>query len=105
MKSAVINQTSIDFENENNTAKLRANGSMIKFQGFLYAYEAEIDEDSKKEEDKKLPELNKGQLLKPTGEVEQKQSYIVLHQDIVKQQLSKQWKSWVLVDHQLILPY
>ncbi len=75
MKSAVINQTSIDFENENNTAKLRANGSVIKFQGFLYAYEAEIDEDSKKEEDKKLPELNKGQLLKPTGEVEQKQSY------------------------------
>ena len=75
MKSAVINQTSIDFENENNTAMLRANGSVIKFQGFLYAYEAEIDEDGKKEDDKKLPELSKEQFLNPTGKVEQKQSF------------------------------
>lgn len=43
---------------------LRATGSILKFQGFLAAYEEKFDEDDKEDETKLLPPLTEGQILK-----------------------------------------
>lgn len=42
---------------------LRATGSVIKFQGFLAAYEEKVDDEEKDEESRVLPNLEEGQLL------------------------------------------
>ena len=76
MEPAVINLTGVDIANADNTAILRANGSVIKFAGFLSAYDAEIDEDKEgNDDDKKLPAMERGQKLTPAGEVDEKQSF------------------------------
>ncbi|MGB1360741.1 MAG: type I DNA topoisomerase [Alphaproteobacteria bacterium] len=77
MKSAVVSLTSVDIENSNNTAKLRATGSVTKFQGFLSVYSEEIDEDKETdtEENNKLPAIAKGETLKPVDKTIQKQSF------------------------------
>lgn len=43
---------------------LRATGSVIKFQGFLAAYEEKMDDEDKGDEGKVLPNLEEGQTLK-----------------------------------------
>ena len=54
MASAIINKTIIDFESINksdiqNFVTLRANGSVIKFDGFLKIYNEGVDEKNSSE--------------------------------------------------------
>jgi DNA topoisomerase-1 len=62
MVPAVYDTVSADIDAQNNII-LRATGSVIKFQGFLAAYEEKQDESELEEESKKLPQLEEGQML------------------------------------------
>ena len=65
MESADFERTSADISAEGNDGKtytLRANGSVLKFDGFLKVYEEGTD-DSEDEEDKRLPKLVKGDVV------------------------------------------
>jgi DNA topoisomerase-1 len=60
MESAVMDQATIDFSGANG-AILRANGSVIKFDGFLKVYTEGKDETSEEDEDdRRLPEIKDG---------------------------------------------
>ena len=59
MNSAIFDQVAIDFETEDKYAILRANGSVIKFDGYRAVY----DDGGDKDEDKILPKLDQGQVL------------------------------------------
>ena len=64
MKSAIINQVSVNITNEDNQIVFRANGSSLKFKGMLAIYQDSKDEDENdKDENNHLPELNEGDTL------------------------------------------
>ena len=62
MESAVLDQLSITFAANDNTAKLRASGSTIKFPGFIALYREGVDDaaDGDNDDDKLLPNLPTG---------------------------------------------
>ena len=65
MESAEFERTSADITTTGNDGKpysLRANGSVLKFDGFLKVYE-EGKDDSEDEDDKRLPKLTKGDVI------------------------------------------
>jgi DNA topoisomerase-1 len=66
MLPAVYDQTTIDVQAEDYT--FRANGSVMKFEGYLAAYQAVKDEEEKEDEgdadDKRLPQVREGEQLK-----------------------------------------
>ena len=62
MESAVFDQVVIDFETQDKYATLRANGSVVKFDGYQRVYEEGRD-DEEDEESRKLPIINKGEKL------------------------------------------
>ena len=66
MVPAVFDQTAIDVQAEDYT--FRANGSVMKFEGYLAAYQAVKDEEEKEDEgdadDKRLPQVREGEQLK-----------------------------------------
>lgn len=64
MTPAVYDQTTVDIEAGN--AIFRATGSIIKFKGFTALYEEtkEDDDDNNKNEDRILPDMEKGEILK-----------------------------------------
>ena len=64
MTPAIYDQTSVDIKT--GKAIFRANGSVIKFNGFtvLYTEGKEDDEDKSKDDNKILPELSEGEELK-----------------------------------------
>lgn len=72
MESAVMDQATIDFSGPGG-ATLRANGSVIKFDGFLKVYtegKDELVENSSKSEDdenRRLPELKDGAVVRAPG--------------------------------------
>lgn len=65
MTSAIYDQTSIDLSHEQYL--LRATGSILRFFGFLKAYQEQVDEDDNKakeeakEEEMKLPDIKEGE--------------------------------------------
>lgn len=61
MNPAIYDTVSADIEASNDFL-LRATGSVMKFQGFLSAYEEKLDEEEGKEKDRILPPLEKGQI-------------------------------------------
>ncbi len=65
MASALIERTTVDIEalNEQKRAMLRANGSVIKFDGFLKLYQAPESKKAK-DEDKQLPPISDGEALR-----------------------------------------
>lgn len=63
MMPAVYDTMSVDIVN-NKGILLRATGSIVKFQGFLAAYEEKVDEDEKSDEDRLLPKIEEGETLK-----------------------------------------
>jgi DNA topoisomerase-1 len=70
MESAVFDQVAVDIisldstvGNSNNQAKLRATGSVMRFDGFLKLYQEARDDDEEDEESKILPILTVGELL------------------------------------------
>lgn len=62
MASAVLDQLAIEFAANDNSAKLRATGSTIKFDGFIRLYREGTDDkpDSEDDENKLLPNLPVG---------------------------------------------
>ncbi|MGH7837507.1 MAG: type I DNA topoisomerase, partial [Candidatus Binataceae bacterium] len=66
MVPAVFDQTSIDVHADEYT--FRASGSVMKFEGYLAAYQAVKDEEEKEDEgdadDKRLPQVQEGEQLK-----------------------------------------
>ena len=76
MASANIERTAVDIEAKNGSeiAILRANGSVIRFDGFLKAYEIPESKKEDKEETKKLPALNDGENVDKQS-VESKQHF------------------------------
>ena len=65
MESAVYDQVVVEFEQKDNNAKLRANGSVLKFDGFLKLYREGKDDgdDTKDDNDRLLPPLKEGDEL------------------------------------------
>ncbi|PAE90173.1 type I DNA topoisomerase [Shouchella clausii] len=63
MAPAIMDTMTVDLEN--NGVKFRANGSKVKFPGFMKVY-IEGNDDNKKEEDRLLPALAKGQQVEKT---------------------------------------
>lgn len=62
MKPAIYDTVSADID-AGNAIIVRATGSTIKFQGFLIAYEEKMDDEDGKDEGKRLPPLEAGQML------------------------------------------
>lgn len=60
MAAAIFDQVAIDFETADKYAILRANGSVVKFDGFRKLYEEGRD-DGKEESEKILPKVAKGE--------------------------------------------
>ncbi|MGB7335039.1 MAG: type I DNA topoisomerase [Salaquimonas sp.] len=73
MESAEIERTSVDITATHNgkNAILRATGSVIKFDGFLAAYDSEKEDD---DDAKRLPELSEGEAIDP-GKIDAKQHF------------------------------
>jgi DNA topoisomerase-1 len=65
MESAVLDQVAIDISDGTDDVILRANGSVVTFDGFLKLYR-ETDDDGKSDNDKDriLPNMNEGDALK-----------------------------------------
>lgn len=66
MAAAEIERTTVEIDAANNgqTAKLRATGSVVRFDGFIAAYTDKADENSKDDDDeKRLPEIRNGETL------------------------------------------
>jgi DNA topoisomerase I len=61
MESAIYDTVSVDIEAD--SMILRATGSVVKFQGFLAAYEEKHDPQEEDEQSKKLPTLKEGEKL------------------------------------------
>ena len=67
MESAVMDQMKVDISDGTDDVILRANGSVVKFDGFLTLYtESNDDDDSDKVDDKdrRLPPMNEGEASK-----------------------------------------
>ena len=62
MASAVFDQVAADLTSANGKTTLRANGSVLKFDGFLKLYqEGQDDKPEDNSEDHRLPEMNEGE--------------------------------------------
>lgn len=61
MEDARFDQVAVDLSSNDNHVVLRANGSVVKFDGFLKLYQEGKDDDSDDENDRRLPPLTEGQ--------------------------------------------
>ena len=62
MESAVLDQMTVDITSPDKAVTLRANGSVVKFDGFYTLYrESQDDADSGDENDRRLPPLKEGE--------------------------------------------
>lgn len=62
MAEAVLDQTAVDISAE--SYKLRANGSIVKFEGWMKLFGKEgLEEENKEDENRRLPELSENQPL------------------------------------------
>ncbi|MCF7645195.1 type I DNA topoisomerase [Bacillus subtilis] len=66
MQPADIERTTVDIEAKNGSrsAVLRANGSVVRFNGFLAAYTDHREEEDEDEDGARLPQINAGETLK-----------------------------------------
>ncbi|PPR59091.1 MAG: DNA topoisomerase 1 [Alphaproteobacteria bacterium MarineAlpha4_Bin2] len=65
MESAIFDQVSADLKSSDGKVKLRANGSVLKFDGFRKLYQEGEDEKTEEDSgDRRLPELNEGETSK-----------------------------------------
>lgn len=69
MENALMDQMKIDISDGTDDVVLRANGSVVAFDGFLTLYQENDDDDdsSAKESDRRLPPMQQGQLTKHIG--------------------------------------
>ena len=64
MKEGLFEQTSVDIETSDKKYIFRANGQVVKFDGFLKVYAESRDETNEKENEDSLPELRENEALK-----------------------------------------
>ena len=67
MENAVMDQMAVDLSDGTDDVVLRANGSVVKFDGFLTLYQEndnDDDEAEKNEKDRRLPPMNEGDSAK-----------------------------------------
>ncbi|MCB9988501.1 MAG: type I DNA topoisomerase [Rhodospirillales bacterium] len=64
MENAVLDQVSATISDGTDDVILRANGSIVSFDGFLTLYQESRDEDSADESDRRLPPMDEGDALK-----------------------------------------
>jgi DNA topoisomerase-1 len=66
MASAVLDQVSVDIASRNRLTRLRATGSVLKFDGFLKLYREDRDDqaEDEDEENRLLPPMEKGETLR-----------------------------------------
>jgi len=69
MASAVLDQVSIEIASQSRLTKLRATGSVIKFDGFLKLYREDRDDQPEEEEEESrlLPPMEKGETVTRTA--------------------------------------
>ena len=70
MENAVLDQMSVDISDGTDDVVLRANGSVIAFDGFLTLYQESNDEDEEKsadDKDRRLPPMKEQDKLKTVG--------------------------------------
>jgi DNA topoisomerase-1 len=65
MEAAEIERTTIDFDSRDRQVGLRANGSIILFDGFLTLYQEGRDDADDEEDGARLPKLTVGQTAQP----------------------------------------
>ncbi len=70
MASAVLDQVAVDVASQNRLTKLRATGSVIKFDGFLKLYHEDRDDGAEEDEDENrlLPPMDKGDAVTRTDQ-------------------------------------
>ncbi len=64
MESAVIDRVAVDIDSANGAATFRANGSVVKFDGFLKLYFEDVDDrasDSGDDDERRLPNMSEGE--------------------------------------------
>ena len=62
MESAIFDQVAADLTSADGKTTLRANGSVLKFDGFLKLYqEGQDDKQEDDSGDRRLPEMNEGE--------------------------------------------
>ncbi|WP_286792228.1 type I DNA topoisomerase, partial [Thalassospira sp. UBA4513] len=61
MEDARFDQVAVDLSSNDNHVVLRANGSVVKFDGFLKLYQEGKDDEAEDENDRRLPPLKEGQ--------------------------------------------
>jgi len=65
MESAVIDRVAVDIDSANGAATFRANGSVVKFDGFLKLYFEDVDDrqqgDASDDDDRRLPNMTEGE--------------------------------------------
>jgi DNA topoisomerase-1 len=76
MEAAVYDQVAVDLRDSTGVHGLRANGSVLKFDGFLCLYQETVEEDQKKdggedeespENSQRLPAMHEGEQVKNSG--------------------------------------
>ncbi len=63
MASAIIDQTGVNIVVDQGAAQLRANGSVIVFDGFLRLYQESKDDGKDDDGDRRLPQMSEGEVL------------------------------------------
>jgi DNA topoisomerase I len=63
MESAVMDQVTVDINGASGRVTFRANGSVIRFDGFLKLYQEGRDDDADDDENRRLPALNEREAL------------------------------------------
>ena len=66
MENAIMDQMAVDISDGTDDVVLRANGSVVKFDGFLTLYieDKDDDDDQEDEKDRRLPPMNEGEKTK-----------------------------------------
>lgn len=66
MENAILDQVVVDISDGTDDVVLRANGSVINFDGFLTLYHEDVDDDAETEDeqDRRLPPMNEGEKSK-----------------------------------------
>ncbi|MDR2598156.1 MAG: type I DNA topoisomerase [Holosporales bacterium] len=67
MENALIDQVSVEVVSDDGTAKFRASGSTIAFDGFLKLYVESRDDNTDEQSEKNLPSLAEGEILDLRG--------------------------------------
>jgi len=67
MESAVLDQVAIDLASQDRQTILRANGSLLKFPGFLTLYREDRDDGGDDDKDRLLPPMNQGEAVTRTS--------------------------------------